>query len=103
MYTYVKKITPTKEVFLNTATQEDWAVMSEHFMYLQDKLEKGKLLLAGPCEDAAFGIAIFYASSDEEAQEFLNNDPAIIKGVMTGEVHRYRLSLFKYEQYEQKA
>lgn len=102
MDTYVKKITPVKKDFLNTATEEDLAIMSEHFLYLQDKLEKGKLLIAGPCEDAAFGISIFYASSDEEAQEFLNNDPAVKKGVVTGEVHKYRISLFKYQKYEQQ-
>ncbi|HEX2787029.1 MAG TPA: YciI family protein [Ignavibacteria bacterium] len=91
---FVKKITPVKENFMETGTEEDFKIIGEHFEYLKKFFDEGKLLLAGPCEDAAFGISIFKAENLEEAQRFLENDPAFKKGVMKGEVHPYRLSLF---------
>lgn len=70
-------------------------VVEEHFSYLKRKLDEGSLILAGPCLDGFFGIVIFEAVSPEEAQQFMNNDPAIRKGLMTGEIHPFRVSLMK--------
>lgn len=97
MATFIYKITPLKENFMETGTEEDFAIMSEHFAYLQKFYDEGKLFLAGPCDNAAFGIAIFSAENLEEAQKFLENDPAYQKGIMKGEVHPYRISLLNKE------
>ena len=74
-------------------TEEDEKIMEQHFMYLKENLDKGVLLLAGPCLDLAFGVAIYYASSDEEAEEFMKNDPAVINNVVTAEYHPFKISL----------
>ena len=94
MKTYIYKIVPVRADFPAALTAEESAVLGRHFAYLQDLLDQGRLALAGPCEDAAFGIAIFRAEDDEAAQRLVNNDPVIAEGVMTGEMHPYRMSLF---------
>jgi len=74
-------------------TLEEKQVMSDHFEYLKQALKRGQLILAGPCLDAAFGIVIYRADSMEEAQRFMEADPAIQQGLMTADLHEYRISL----------
>ena len=75
------------------ATAEEEAVLEQHFAYLQRALREGRLLLAGPCEDAAFGIVLFEASSEADAEAFMRGDPAVAQGVMRAELHAFRISL----------
>jgi uncharacterized protein YciI len=82
------------EKFGSMSPQEE-EVVEEHFTYLKRNLEEGHLILAGSCLDGAFGVAIFEAVSPEEAQQFMHDDPAIKNGLMTGEIHPFRVSLMK--------
>ena len=75
-------------------TPDEARILGSHFDYLKGKLDSGELLLAGPCTDFAFGIAIFRAESADAAQAFMDNDPAVLGGVMTAELHPFRVSLF---------
>jgi uncharacterized protein YciI len=83
-----------RESFGNLSSQEE-KIVDEHFEYLKKKLNEGKLILAGPCLDGEFGIAIFRAASKKEAESFVKNDPAIKDGVMTAELHPFRVSLIE--------
>jgi len=74
-------------------TEEEERRMQEHFAFLKELLAKGRLLLAGPCEDAAFGVVLFRAGSFEEARATMEGDPAIRHGVAAGEVRPFRVSL----------
>lgn len=74
---------------------ETGATMGKHFDYLKDLLEKKVLILAGPCLDREYGIAIFEAQDEEEAKEIMNNDPCISEGVMSGELHHFKVSLLR--------
>jgi len=38
---------------------------------------------------------VFQADNEEEAQEFMREDPAVLKGMMTAEVFPYRTALLK--------
>jgi len=77
-------------------TPEEEAVVEEHFKYLQEKLQKGELYLAGrTLDEEPFGIAIFQAESQEAARDFMVNDPAVKNHVMTAELHTYRIALIK--------
>ncbi|MGC1120610.1 MAG: YciI family protein [Candidatus Methanofastidiosia archaeon] len=80
-------------IFGPMSPQEE--VVEEHFTYLKRKLDEERLIFAGPCLDGTFGVVVFEALSPEEAQQFMNNDPAIKKGLMTGEIHPFRVSLVK--------
>jgi uncharacterized protein len=93
--TFVYLLQPNRPDFIETMTAEEEAVMSEHFEYLQGLLAEGKLVIAGPCLDAKYGIAIFRASSMEEARDVMERDPAVVRGVMTATVHPYRISLMQ--------
>ena len=79
-------------------SSEEETVMSEHFERLKKALADGMLILAGPCLDGEFGIVIFRARSDEEAKEFMENDPAVKRGIMTAELHPFCVSLIENRQ-----
>ena len=92
---YIYKITPARKGFADSPTYEEKQIMSEHFAYLNRLLAEGKLLLAGPCTDAAFGIVIFEAESMAEATLIMQSDPAVAAGVMNAELHEFRVSLLR--------
>jgi uncharacterized protein YciI len=90
-YAYILKLVKPETM----VSEREEAIIEEHFEYLKKALVAGKLFLAGRCSDIAFGIVIFKADREEEANEFARDDPAVKKGVMTAELHPFRLSLFK--------
>ena len=95
MKTYIYKIAPTRAEFATSWTPVEEKGMAEHFAYLKNLLENGNLFLAGPCTDAAFGIVIIYADSLDHAREIASADPAITSGIMSYDVHEFRISLLK--------
>jgi uncharacterized protein YciI len=82
------------EAFEKMSPKEE-AIIDEHFEYLKRKLAEKKLVLAGPCLDGKFGIVIFRAESEKEAEEFMKNDPAVRSRVMAAELHPFRVSLIE--------
>lgn len=84
---------PPRPTFLDDQTEEESAIISTHFQYLQRLLDKGILVLAGRCEDATFGIAIIEAASESEAQQIMENDPAVQAKVFSGELHSFSIAL----------
>lgn len=91
-FVYVLKLvkgTPEK------LTSEETAIVDEHFDYLKKALTKGQLTLAGRCVNGEFGIVIFQEESEKQANEFMKNDPAVKNGVMTAELHPFRIALLK--------
>jgi uncharacterized protein YciI len=86
---------PPRPTFGSDATEEEGRVIGEHFQYLKRLLAEGKLLIAGPCEDASMGLAVFEARDEAEARGIFAADPAVIAGVFRGEVKAYRVSLMR--------
>ena len=86
---------PPRPTFESDATEEENRVIGNHFRYLKDLLVQGKLLIAGPCEDASLGIAVIECGGEEEAYEILAADPAVVAGVFSCEVKPYRVSLMR--------
>jgi uncharacterized protein YciI len=76
-------------------TPKEEATIDEHFKYLEKALADNKLILAGRCSDKAFGIVVFRAESQKEAENFMKNDPAVKKKVMTAELHPFRIALIE--------
>jgi uncharacterized protein len=71
-------------------------VLFEHFAHLQKLMEDGVLILAGRTQTThpeTMGLAIFNASSMDEAVKIKNSDPVIINGVMTAEVYPYQIAM----------
>ena len=92
-FVYIYK--PIKENFNQTATEEENKIISEHFLYLKNLLEKKILILAGPELNAKFGIAVLETNTEAEAIKIMENDPAIINKVFTAELFPFRVSLLR--------
>jgi uncharacterized protein YciI len=75
--------------------EQEERAMSEHFAYLKSLLSEGRLFLAGPCLDTSFGIVIFEAENDEDANRIMLGDPALRAGVVSAELHQFRISLLR--------
>jgi uncharacterized protein len=77
-------------------TKEDKTVLERHFARFQEAAKSGQLILAGRTKepgDKTFGIAIFEASDEEAARNFMQADPAIAGGLMTAELHPFAVAL----------
>ena len=75
-------------------------VVSNHFNHLKLKMDEGVVLLAGRSayevsNDENFGIVVFRADSESDAQEFMENDPSVGGNVMEATLHPFSLALFK--------
>jgi uncharacterized protein YciI len=69
--------------------------MSEHFLYLKDKIEKDIFVLAGPIlitDYSNFGVGILRANSIEEAWKLSEGDPAVINRVMRLDILPFGIS-----------
>ena len=44
--------------------------------------------------ERTFGIVVFVASSNQEAIELMQNDPAVSRGIMVAELFPYRVALW---------
>ena len=77
-------------------TKADTAAVSAHYQRLKDGVATGQVLLAGRTEeplDRTFGLIVFRAADEFAAREFMQADPCVDAGVMTGELHPYGLAL----------
>ncbi|MBY6035740.1 hypothetical protein KUV80_03710 [Fictibacillus nanhaiensis] len=92
---FLYQIMPIRENFTSNQTAEEKNALEAHFFYLQNLLQEGKLVLAGPCLDASFGVVILQNIEEEEAQTIMMNDPAIVNEIMTGKLYPFRVSLLK--------
>ena len=73
-------------------TDEEAAVIREHVAYLEKLAKDSSVLLAGRTQ-AVFGIVILGAASDEQAQDIMNNDPAVKYGVMTADIFPFSIAV----------
>lgn len=90
-------VRPTRLEMLTVGTTPDEErIIGEHFSYLQVLMGKGVVILAGRTsndDETTFGIIIFNAESEAEAQMIVDNDPAVMNDVMSAELFPYRIAL----------
>ena|SRR5687768_8884718 len=96
-FIYQLKLLPKYRVQANW-TEQTQQIISTHFNYLKKHCDEGKVLLAGRTglsieDDNNAGICIFRAESLEAAGDFMNNDPAVVNGVMTARVFPFSLAM----------
>ena len=92
-YSYVIK--PYRENFVDTITDEESRIVSEHFEYLKRLLETKELIMAGRTDKGEFGIAIFECDDEQHARRLTENDPAIKSGVFIPKLYRFHIALFR--------
>ena len=71
-----------------------------HFAYLKDLTEKKILFLAGrsvnePMTEKDFGIVILETKTEEEARNFMDNDPSIVQKLMYADFFEFSLALLR--------
>ena len=91
MQQYLYKIQPVRPEMLSEGpTETESQIVSDHFSYLKDLMEKGIVVLAGRTQNtdySSFGIIIFKAESEARAKEIVRNDPAVKNNVMRAELY----------------
>jgi uncharacterized protein YciI len=91
--TWIYVVHLTRFAATTSPTEEESAAIDRHFVRLQQACAEGTVRLAGPATDGAFGIVIFEAADETAARLFMAEDPAMLAGVMTAELHPFRISL----------
>ena len=77
-------------------TEEDIRLGEAHFAYLTKATEEGTVILAGRSTDGAGpAVVILEASSEDDAQRFMENDPFIAGGLMRASLHPFRAALIR--------
>lgn len=99
-FIYVLKLKPE---FLDEKnwTKEHEQILDEHFRSLQNLLSEGKLVLAGrtqSLDEHTFGIVILEVNSEDEAVYLMQNDPAVLYGIMTAVIFPYKIALMRSQQ-----
>jgi len=87
------RLIPPRPTFHLDASPDEQRIMSEHFVYLNGLAAKGKVLIAGPCFDPLFGMAVLEVESREEAEGIMQNDPSVKAGVNSYELQEMRASI----------
>jgi uncharacterized protein YciI len=70
--------------------------MREHFAYLKQLHEQGKIVLFGLTlnpDPSALSLCVFYADSEAHAQSIMNNDPFVSRGLARGTLYPFRVAL----------
>ncbi len=94
---FLYTIKPTRLAMLvDGGTAEENAVLSQHFSHLQELTSQGIVVMAGRTQTTgleSFGIVIFYATDETEAQVIMAADPAVAQGVMQAILYPFRVAL----------
>jgi uncharacterized protein len=65
--------------------------LQPHLAYLRGLHEKSELVMAGPFEEAAGGMAIVQTTSLDVARAIAHADPGVLAGTLRVEVTQWRL------------
>jgi uncharacterized protein YciI len=99
MAQYLYRIQPVRPAMLmETPTEEESRIVSEHFNYLETLMEKGIVILAGRTQTSdysSFGIIIFNTDSDAAARQVVEDDPAVKNRVFRAEWFPYKIALMQ--------
>ncbi len=94
-FIYVLHLVP--RLHLDSAwTESDKQAVGRHFARFQEGIKTGQVILAGRTREAGdktFGIAIFTAANEAAARKYMEEDPVIMAGIMTAELHPFVLAL----------
>jgi len=89
-------VRPTRpEMLVSGPTEAEAATISGHVAYAAKLADEGTLILMGRTQTDTpdtFGIAVFFAESEELARAIMENDPAVVGGVMRAELFPYRVA-----------
>jgi uncharacterized protein YciI len=95
---FLYRIQPTRIGMLTEGpSEQESRIVGEHFNYLKELTDAGTVLMAGRtliADERTFGIVVFIAESEANAEELVRNDPAVRHGVMRAELFPYSVALW---------
>ena len=84
-------------------TPADQAAIRKHVAHLKTATDHGKLIVAGRTlepGDKTFGLVIFHAPDEADAEAFMKSDPAVAEQIMSAELHPYHVAFQSFFQTE---
>jgi uncharacterized protein len=86
---FVYKLIPARPTFPADITEAELTVMREHAAYWTTLLDRGHAIVFGQVLETAgsWGIAVVEADSAEQVEAFGVEDPAVVNGLGSVEVH----------------
>jgi len=88
---------PPRENFLETITEREQNLATEHFYYYKELLNRKILFLAGRTDDAEMGIGIMTAENEKEMAKIVNADPAVMGNMFTATIKPFSVALLDKE------
>lgn len=64
--------------------------LREHEGYMRRQTQAGVIIAAGPTFEEAGGLVLIHASSRQDAEAFIQADPAVVAGIFVGEATDWR-------------
>lgn len=95
MAQWLYRITPSRPAMVASPTDDEAAIVGDHFRYLVSLRDSGVLLLAGRTQEevGTFGIIIFEAPDADAARAIAEADPAVAAGVFDMTLHPYAIAV----------
>jgi uncharacterized protein YciI len=94
---YLYKLVPRSPSMLASGpTNEEEAIIAEHFDYLSGLAREGVVTLAGRTlntDRSSFGIVLLDCGTEERARQIMMDDPGVRTGVFNAELFPFRVSL----------
>lgn len=75
-------------------TKEDELIIEKHFQRIKKDVELGKIIHVGKTlieNEDGYGLVIFKCEDEQEAINYMNEDPAIKEGIMIGSCLAYKI------------
>jgi uncharacterized protein YciI len=96
MAEWIYFIHPPRTDFAATMTDEEKSVWIAHAARLQQLLDEGTLILAGPTlGQVNTGIAVFEAEDEQAARALVDADPVAVSGLARLELRPFRASFLR--------
>jgi uncharacterized protein YciI len=96
MLQWLYRLRPARpEMLTEGLTEREAAVVQDHFHYLTRLTSEGTVVIFGRTlniDDDTMGICIFLAPTEAAARAVIDNDPAVVNGVMTVRLFPYRIA-----------
>lgn len=89
--------TPPRKTFHQDMTVEERDIMLKHIAYWTDKQNQGIALVFGPVlnPSAPHGLAIIEVETEAQVPKLIEEDPAVISGIMTTKFYPMKAMLPK--------
>jgi len=86
---------PVREEMPFEPTEAESRIVGEHYDYLVELRDAGKLVVAGPSvvRGDTIGIGVLDVDDEDEVRAIVAADPAVSSGVMTAEIRPMRISV----------